>query len=64
MNWRRGGAKAVEAVTKPTFDDKRFFDIIRPFFGGLNQETLNYLKDREYDLEPSLTAEILYANQS
>jgi hypothetical protein len=41
MNWLFGGAKAVEAVIKPTFDDKRFFDVIRPFFGGLNQEQVD-----------------------
>ena len=43
---------------------QEFLKFMNTEFGGLNQETLNYLKDREYDLEPSLTAEILYANQS
>ena len=44
--------------------EKEFLQFMNTEFGGLNQETLNYLRDREYDLEPILSAEILYANQS
>ena len=47
MNWLRGGSKAVDTVVKaevPTFDEKRFFDIIRPFFGSLNQEQVDGIK--------------------
>lgn len=42
MNWLRGGSKAVEEVVKASsFDKKRFYDIIRPFFGSLSQEQVD-----------------------
>jgi hypothetical protein len=47
MNWLRGGSKAIDTVVKAevsTFDEKRFFDIIRPFFGSLNQEQVDGIK--------------------
>ncbi len=39
MNWLRGGSEAVDKVVKQTesFNEKRFYEIIRPFFGGLSQ---------------------------
>ncbi len=55
MNWLIGGLKAVTEVAKATpakptpssssFDEARFFDILRPFFGGkLTQEQVNGMK--------------------
>ena len=42
MNWLVGGSKAVEEVIKASsFDKKRFYDIIRPFFGSLSQEQVD-----------------------
>lgn len=41
MNWLRSSTKAVDEVVKSTFDKKRFYDIIRPFFGTLSQEQVD-----------------------
>lgn len=46
MNWFRSSTKAVDTVVKEQpkvsrFDEKRFFDILRPFFGGLSQEQVD-----------------------
>jgi hypothetical protein len=43
MNWLRGGSEAVDKVVKQEsrFDKKRFYEIIRPFFGSLTQEQVD-----------------------
>jgi hypothetical protein len=43
MNWLRGGSEAVDKVVKQDtrFDKKRFYEIIRPFFGSLTQEQVD-----------------------
>jgi Chitinase class I len=43
MNWLLGGTKAVDTVVKQTstFDSKRFFEVLRPFFGGYTQEQVD-----------------------
>ncbi len=43
MNWFLGGTKAVDTVVKAEskFDEKRFFDILRPFFGGYTQSQVD-----------------------
>ncbi len=45
MNWFKKSTETVEkVVTAPkvtSFDKKRFYDIIRPFFGSLNQEQVD-----------------------
>ncbi len=34
MNWLRSSTKAVDTVVKSRFDEQRFFNILKPFFGG------------------------------
>ncbi|RTL05368.1 hypothetical protein EKK58_08185 [Candidatus Dependentiae bacterium] len=41
MNWKVKSTDAVDKVVKSTFNEKRFFDILRPFFGSYTQEQVN-----------------------
>lgn len=43
MNWKRNSTEAVDKVVKlePKFDKKKFYEVIRPFFGSLTQEQVD-----------------------
>lgn len=41
MNWKRQSTEVVDKVVKSTFDERRFFDILRPFFGSYTQEQVD-----------------------
>ena len=47
MNWKVKSTDAVDKVVKSTFDEKKFFAALKPFFGSYTQEQINGIgKDR------------------
>lgn len=41
MNWKVKSTDAVDKVVKSTFDEKKFFAALKPFFGSYTQEQIN-----------------------